>query len=385
MTKEFYGELTLGILGGGQLGRMLIQSAINYNVTTHILDPDANAPCKHLCDSFTVGSLADYDTVYNFGKKVDVLTLEIEKVNVDALEQLEKEGVIIYPQPRVIRLIQDKGTQKQFFKDNNIPTADFELVKGSLTEYLKKDDSFNLPFVQKLRRDGYDGKGVQIIRSEKDIDKAFTAPSLVERMVDFDKEIAVIVARSASGECTTFPAVEMEFHPEANLVEFLVSPAAIPPYLELKAENIALEIVEALDIVGLLAVELFVTKDGQILVNELAPRPHNSGHQTIEGNRTSQFEQHLRCIFGMPLGNTNTIAPSVMINVLGEEGYEGTAKYQGLEEILAEEGVYVHLYGKKTTKPFRKMGHITVVDLDRAKAISRARRVKGLMKVISSN
>lgn len=384
MTKEFYGDLTLGILGGGQLGRMLIQSAINYNVTTHILDPDAQAPCKNLCDQFTVGSLADYDTVYNFGKQVDLLTIEIEKVNVDALEQLEKEGVIIYPQPRVIRLIQDKGTQKQFFKDNNIPTADFELVKGSLTEYLKKDDSFNLPFVQKLRRDGYDGKGVQIIRSEKDIDKAFTAPSLVERMVDFEKEIAVMVARSATGECTTFPAVEMEFHPEANLVEFLVSPAAIPPYLELKAENIALEIAEALDIVGLLAVELFVTKDGQILVNELAPRPHNSGHQTIEGNRTSQFEQHLRCIFGMPLGNTDTIAPSVMINVLGEEGHDGNAKYEGLEEILAEEGVYVHLYGKKTTKSFRKMGHITVVDNDRAKAISRARRVKGLMKVVSS-
>ncbi len=381
--KQFYGELTLGILGGGQLGRMLIQSAINYNVTTHILDPDAEAPCKHLCNSFTVGSLADYDTVYNFGKKVDVLTIEIEKVNVDALEQLEKEGVLVFPQPRVIRLIQDKGTQKQFFKDNNIPTSDFALVANGLGNYLKEEQAFDFPFVQKLRRDGYDGKGVHIIHDAAGVKNAFTEPSLVERKVDFEKEIAVIVARNVHGECTTFPAVEMEFHPEANLVEFLVSPANISPFLQLKAENLAEEIAEALEIVGLLAVELFVTKDGQLLVNELAPRPHNSGHQTIEGNVTSQFDQHLRCIFGLPLGDTAAKNTSVMINVLGEEGFEGIAHYEGLTEILNESGTYIHLYGKKTTKPFRKMGHITVVDADREKAIAKARMVKELIKVKS--
>lgn len=384
MTKHFYGDLKLGVLGGGQLGRMLLQSAINYNITTYMLDPDKDAPCKNLCDDFTVGSLADYDTVYQFGKKVDVLTIEIEKVNVDALEQLEKEGVVVYPQPRVIRLIQDKGTQKQFFKENNIPTADFDLVDGNLSDYLKKGNSFAMPFVQKLRRDGYDGKGVQMIRSKADIDKAFTAPSLVERLVDFDREIAVMVARNAQGECSTFPTVEMEFHPEANLVEFLISPAAISSYLQLKAENLAIQVAEALDIVGLLAVELFVTKDGQILVNELAPRPHNSGHQTIEGNKTSQFDQHLRAIFNLPLGATDTIATSVMINVLGAEGHEGLAQYEGIETLMAEEGVYIHLYGKKLTKPFRKMGHVTVVNADRETAVAKARRIKEQITVISS-
>jgi 5-(carboxyamino)imidazole ribonucleotide synthase len=378
--KTFYGDLKLGILGGGQLGRMLIQSAINYNVTTKIIDPDKDAPCKNLCDEFTVGSLTDFNTIYEFGKTVDLITIEIEKVNVDALEKLEQEGVKIFPQPRIIKMIQDKGTQKQWLKDNNIPTSDFRLL-SSKQELI--DLNWSLPYVQKLRKDGYDGRGVLIVRDSNDLKNAFEAPNLAERMVDFEKEISVIVARNENGEIKTFPVVEMEFHPTANLVEFLISPSSVSDYLKLKAENIAVEIAEKLELVGILAVEMFVTKDDKILVNEMAPRTHNSGHQTIEGNFTSQFEQHLRSIFNQPLGNTGSKYFSVMINILGEEGYEGAAKYMGLEEILALDGVYVHLYGKKITKPFRKMGHVTVIDEDREEAIRKARVIKETLKVIA--
>ncbi|MES2809184.1 MAG: 5-(carboxyamino)imidazole ribonucleotide synthase [Bacteroidota bacterium] len=378
--KAFYGDLKLGILGGGQLGRMLIQQAINYNVTVKILDPDREAPCRKLCDEFVVGSLGDYETVYKFGKKVDLLTIEIEKVNVDALEQLEKEGVLVYPQPRVIRLIQDKGLQKHFFKENNIPTAEFKLI-SSANEL--KNSGYGYPFIQKLRRDGYDGRGVYKVVDETYLPSAFTEPSLIEKLIDFEKEISVIVARNESGEVSTFPLVEMEFNPQVNLVEFLISPSTLSFEIQQEAERIAKKIADDLKIVGLLAVEMFLTKDGQILVNELAPRPHNSGHQSIEGNVVSQFEQHLRAIFDQPLGDTTCISNAVMINVLGEEGYEGPAIYQGIEKILKCPGVYVHLYGKALTKPFRKMGHVTVVDSDREKAIEKARYVQDTLKVIS--
>src|ERR1700754_2516158 len=314
--KTFYGDLKLGILGGGQLGRMLIQQAINYNVTVKVLDPDREAPCRKLCDEFVAGSLGDYETVYNFGKKVDMLTIEIEKVNVDALEQLEKEGVLVYPQPRVIRLIQDKGLQKQFFKENNIPTAEFKVI--SSIDDLKQQTDIPYPYIQKLRRDGYDGRGVYKVSDETYLANAFKEPSLVERLIDFEKEIAVIVARNESGEVSTFPLVEMEFNPDVNLVEFLISPSTLSFEIQQEAERIAKKIAEDLKIVGLLAVEMFLTKDGQILVNELAPRPHNSGHQSIEGNVVSQFEQHLRAIFHQPLGDTACLSNAVMINVLGE-------------------------------------------------------------------
>lgn len=378
--KAFYGDLKLGILGGGQLGRMLIQQAINYNVNIKVLDPDREAPCRKLCDEFVIGSLSDYETVYNFGKKVDLLTIEIEKVNVDALDQLEREGVLVYPQPRVIRLIQDKGLQKQFFKENDIPTAPFQLVTSGQQ---LKTGGFDYPYIQKLRRDGYDGRGVYKVNNEGDLDKAFTEPSLIEELVDFEKEIAVIVARNEKGDVSTFPVVEMEFNPQVNLVEFLISPSTLSAEIQTEAENIAKKVAGCLKIVGLLAVEMFLTKDGRILVNEVAPRPHNSGHQTIEGNVVSQFEQHLRAIFDQPLGDTTNLNHAVMINLLGEPGFEGPAQYQGLEQVLKCSGVYVHLYGKLLTKSFRKMGHVTIVDSDREKAIEKAKYVQQTLKVIS--
>ncbi|WP_286884047.1 MULTISPECIES: 5-(carboxyamino)imidazole ribonucleotide synthase [Sphingobacterium] len=378
MAKDFYGELQLGILGGGQLGRMLIQEAINYNVNVHVLDPDKNAPCRKLCNKFECGSLGDFETVYNFGKDLDMITIEIEKVNVDALEKLEGEGVIVYPQSRIIRLIQDKGLQKQFFKQNDIPTSAFQLISN-------KDNlvnaSLNLPYIQKLRKDGYDGKGVKKIVSQQDLQDAFEEPSLIEEWVDFEKEIAVIVARNDKGEVSTFPMVEMEFNPQANLVEFLIAPSLYGVEIQQRAEAIAKKIADDLQIVGILAVEMFLTKNGDILVNELAPRPHNSGHQTIEGNYVSQFGQHLRAIFNLPLGDTRCRTNAVMINLLGEPGYEGLAKYEGVEELLAMEGVYIHLYGKKYTKPFRKMGHVCIINDDREKAISNARKVQEILKV----
>ncbi|RZJ20309.1 MAG: 5-(carboxyamino)imidazole ribonucleotide synthase [Acinetobacter sp.] len=379
MAKQI-SELKLGILGGGQLGRMLIQEAINYNLTTLVLDPDPDAPCKSIANKFECGSITDFDTVYNFGKKADIITIEIEKVNIEALEQLEKEGKMVFPQARVIRLIQDKGVQKQFFKENDIPTAPFQLVnsKADLTS-----GNFSFPYILKQRKDGYDGKGVMKISNLADVDNAFEAPSLIEELVDFDKEIAVIVARNANGDMKTFPMVEMEFNAEANLVEFLISPSTYPDDIQQRAEKIAIDIASALNVTGILAVEMFVTKNGEILVNELAPRPHNSGHQTIEGNYVSQFEQHLRSIFNLPLGDTRSISNAVMINLLGEKGHDGLAKYDGLENIMAIDGVYVHLYGKKYTKPFRKMGHVTIVDHNRDHAIEKARYVQQTLKVIS--
>lgn len=373
-------QTRLGILGGGQLGRMLIQEAINYNINVSVLDPDANAPCKNLCNKFTIGALNDYDTVYNFGKNLDLITIEIEKVNVEALEQLEKEGVAVYPQPRVIRLIQDKGLQKQFFKLNDIPTADFELIQS--IEQLQAT-GFDFPLIQKIRKDGYDGKGVVKLHSRNKLENAFTAPSIIEQCIDFEKEVAVIVSRNERGEIATFPMVEMDFNPEANLVEFLISPSQYPEAIQQQAQQIATQIIVKLNMVGLLAVEMFLTKQGTLLVNELAPRPHNSGHQSIEGNYTSQFAQHLRAIFNLPLGDTKTITHAVMINLLGENGYDGIAIYQGLEKILPLSGVYVHLYGKIFTKPYRKMGHVTIIDEDRTQAIAKAKFVQQTLKVIA--
>lgn len=371
--------IKIGILGGGQLGRMLIQNAINYNLNISVLDPDAEAPCKSI-SKFTKGSITDYDTVYKFGKDKDLITIEIENVNVEALKALEKEGKKIYPQPEIIELIMDKGLQKMFYQRNNIPTADFFLIeqKEQITKYA---DFF--PFFQKLRKGGYDGKGVVKLTSPDKLEKAFSEPSVLERLVNFDKEISVIVARNADGESKCFPVVECEFNPTANLVEYLFSPANIKKNEEKEAYAIAIKVAEKLNIVGLLAVELFLTKDGKVLVNEIAPRPHNSGHHTIEGNIVSQFEQHWRAILNLPLGDTSIIKPSVMVNLLGEEGFEGPAKYQGMEDVLKFGGVYIHLYGKANTKPFRKMGHVTIVDDDIVKARQKAKSVKNILKVVS--
>ena len=378
MSNVFYQEFKLGILGGGQLGRMLIQSAVDFNIDISILDPDPNAPCKSIATQFENGSLQDYETVYNFAKKCDLVTIEIENVNTDALKQVEKEGVKVYPQPHIIELIQDKRIQKQFYKDNQIPTADFILTDNKESVIAHKDF---LPAVNKLGKEGYDGRGVQILREESDLEKAFEAPSLIEKLVDFDKEISIIVARNEKNEITCFPAVEMSYHPEANLVEFLFAPAQISSEIEEKAKDLARDVISKLGMVGLLAIEMFVCKDGKLLVNEVAPRPHNSGHQTIEANITSQYEQHLRSVLNMPLGNTRLLCPTAMVNLLGEEGFSGMTKIEGLDEILSEEGVKLHLYGKKFTKPFRKMGHVTILEQNITKLKEKAIFVKETLKI----
>jgi 5-(carboxyamino)imidazole ribonucleotide synthase len=378
VKKNFYNNLKLGILGGGQLGRMLLQKAADYNISNSVLDPDADAPCKFISDEFIVGDFKDYQTVYEFGKKVDVLTIEIEHVNADALEALEKEGVKVYPQSHIVRLVQDKGAQKIFYRTNSIPTAEFHLIENKLQ--LTDQKSF-LPYVQKLRRGGYDGRGVQVMKSESDFEKGFDSPSVLEKYIPFQKEISVIVARNESGEIKTFPVVEMEFNAEANLVEFLFSPSNIKDEIAKKAEAIAKKIAADSKIVGVLAVEMFVTKDGEVLVNEMAPRPHNSGHHTIEANITSQYEQHLRAILNLPLGSTKIISPAVMVNLLGEKNHTGAAMYDGLDKALAMEGVYIHLYGKKNTKPFRKMGHVTCVADTIEDALQKAKKVQQVLKV----
>ena len=379
MSFSFRKDFKLGILGGGQLGRMLIQSGIDFNIPFASLDPDADAPCRGLAE-FHNGKLTDFDTVLHFGSSCDIITIEIENVNTAALKELVKQGKKVFPQPEIIELIQDKRLQKSFYRDHQIPTADFILVNDAVD--LKKQLRF-FPAVNKLGREGYDGRGVQIIRSDSDLGKAFDAPGLVEPLIDFEKEISVIVARNERGDVETFPAVEMVFHPEQNLVEFLFSPADLPANILKEADNIARKVILKLGMVGLLAVEMFVTKTGDVLVNEVAPRPHNSGHQTIEANVTSQYEQHLRAILNLPLGDTSLILPSAMVNILGEPGYSGLAKYEGFEEIAAVPGVHLHLYGKQLTKPFRKMGHITIVDRDVESLKKKATFVKNTFKVIT--
>ncbi len=368
------------MVGGGQLGRMFIQEAVNFDVHVHSLDPDPNAPCADLSTSFTIGSLTDFDTLYSFGKDKDVLTVEIENVNVDALEKLESEGKKVFPQPYCLRTIRDKGLQKSFYSKNNIPTAPYKLLENK--EDLIKNIS-TYPVVQKLRTGGYDGKGVQILRSEKDLANAFDAPSVLEEMIPFSKELSVIVARNEQGEMRSFPAVECEFNPEANLVEILFAPARIDASVEEKAEELAREVINKLGLIGILAVEMFLTHDGELLVNEIAPRPHNSGHHTIECNVTSQFEQHLRAVLNLPLGSTRIIQAGAMINLLGEKGFEGPAFYDGFEKILGIPGVHPHIYGKSTTKSFRKMGHITITGDDLEEVLLNAKKVQESIKVIS--
>lgn len=378
-NHSFYQDFKLGVLGGGQLGRMLIQSGIDLNIQFSVLDPDPHAPCRSLAE-FTEGKLTDHDTVVAFGESCDLITIEIENVSTKALRELAAKGKKVFPQPAVIDLIQDKRAQKQFYEDHAIPTAPFILTEDRAEVVANKS---RLPAVHKLAREGYDGRGVQILRSEADLEKAFNAPGLLETLIDFEKEVSVIVARNERGEVVSYPAVEMVFHPTANLVEYLFSPAQISPSIALEADAIARRLIEQLGMVGLLAVEMFVTRDGKVLVNEMAPRPHNSGHQSIESNVTSQYEQHLRAILNLPLGDTAIIQPSAMVNLLGAAGFSGVARYEGLEKVLDISGVHVHLYGKRLTKPFRKMGHVTIVDPDADSLMKKAKFVKDNLTVIA--
>lgn len=375
---QFNPNIQIGVLGGGQLGRMMIQSAIDFNLQVKCMDPDANAPCKTLASQFVNGDIKDYDQVVAFGQNCDLITVEIENVSIEGLEELERQGKKVFPQPQVLKIIKDKGLQKQFYLDHDIPTSEFVLIE-------KKKDLENhkdlLPGVNKLRTEGYDGRGVQVIKSESDLDKGFEAPSLLEKFVDYDREISVIVARNESGEMNTFPVVELEYHPEANLVEFLFSPSSISPDIQTKAADLAKKVISSFGMVGLLAVEMFVTKSGEVLVNESAPRTHNSGHHSIEGNITSQFEQHLRAIMNLPLGDTSIVGPAVMINLLGSEGHTGVAFYEGIDEAMKIPGVHVHLYGKKLTKPFRKMGHVTIVGSELTDIKVTARKLKEEIRI----
>ncbi|WP_020528765.1 5-(carboxyamino)imidazole ribonucleotide synthase [Flexithrix dorotheae] len=370
----------IGILGGGQLGRMFIQSAIDYGINVNILDPDPNAPCKSIAENFHAGSIKDFDTVVNFGKDLDIITIEIEQVNAKALKELEKQGKKVFPQPEVIELIQDKRSQKIFYQKNKIPTSDFILVENK-AEIAKNSDFF--PAFNKLAKDGYDGRGVQKLVDENDLDSAFDAPGLLEKLVDIEKEISIIVGRNESGKTVVYPAVELVYHEGQNLVDYLISPANISAEIEKEAQEIALKIIEKLNMVGILAVEMFIDKEGKLLVNEVAPRPHNSGHHSIEGNFTSQYEQHLRAIVNFPLGSPKARQRAAMVNILGEEGYTGKVKYVGFEKAAELEGCYVHLYGKETTKPFRKMGHVTVVGDNKEELIEKIEKIKSFCKVIS--
>ena len=370
--------IKLGILGGGQLGKMLLQKAADFNLECHILDPSEDAPARPYAHHFVKGNFNDFDTVYQFGKKLDIVTIEIEHVNVDALEKLQSEGLKIYPQPNIIKTVQDKGLQKQFYQNNSIPTSSFKLIENK-TE-IESDD---FPTIQKLRKFGYDGRGVLKLNNLQDTNKAFDEPSVLEDLVDIEMELSVIVARNEYGEVQHFQPVELVINQDANLLDYLVSPARISDEIASQAVSLARQVIKTFDMVGLLAVELFLTKQGEILVNEIAPRPHNSGHQSIESNYTSQYEQHLRAILGLKLGSTNMFCPSVMLNLLGEREFEGPAVYDGLDDVLQYSGVSLHLYGKNITKPFRKMGHITITNPDLNEALHIARSIKDKIKIIS--
>lgn len=380
----FSSDFRLGILGGGQLGKMLLSDTRKLDIATLILDPSTEAPAQFGAHNFFQGDLMDFETVYEFGKQTDVLTIEIENVNLDALDKLEAEGKKVFPSPKTLRLIQHKGRQKDFYIENNIPTAPYKRFEDiqSLKDAVNNKE-ISVPFVWKAAQFGYDGNGVKVVRTIIDLDKLPNTECIAEQMIPFKNELAVIVARSVSGEIKTYPVVEMEFHPEANQVEYVICPARIPAAVSDKAREVALKVSEKYNHVGLLAVEMFQTEDDDILVNEVAPRPHNSGHYSIEASYTSQFEQHIRAILDLPLGNTDSKVAGIMVNLVGDEGYSGQVYYEGMEEILKIEGVTPHIYGKRETRPFRKMGHVTIVNSDMTKARAIAQKVKETIKVIS--
>tara|TARA_A100001015_G_scaffold167942_1_gene186657 strand:- start:5576 stop:6733 length:1158 start_codon:yes stop_codon:yes gene_type:complete len=384
MMSFFSGKQKIGILGGGQLGKMLLNTTTKWDIHTKVMDPSMEAPSRISCNEFVKGDLMDYQDVFKFGKSVDILTIEIENVNTQALSDLEKEGIKVYPQPKIIKTIQNKCSQKKFYKKNKIPTAQFKLFDSK--EKLKDEVARGLvsfPFVWKSESMGYDGFGVKIVRSNQDLEEVNQGPCLAEELVNIDKELGIIVCRSPLGETKFYPCVEMEFHPQANQVEYVLSPARISKNISKRAEKIALNVSKSFNHVGLLAVELFLTLDGEILVNEVAPRPHNSGHYTIEAAYTSQFEQHIRAILDLPLGETSNKVSGVMVNLVGKKGYSGLVNFKNIEHILAIEGVNPHIYGKKKTRPYRKMGHITVINKDLKTARKIAEEVKQTIEVIT--
>ncbi len=381
----FSSDFKLGILGGGQLGKMLLFETRKFDIQTYVLDPQVDAPSSIACNKFFQGDLMDFDTVYEFGKKVDLLTFEIEHINLAALEKLEIEGLKVYPSPKTLKLIQNKAVQKQFYFDNNIPCAksqNFTSLKEIVFQILEKKLDF--PFIWKSAKFGYDGNGVKVVNNMDQLEELPETECIIEELVSFKNELAVIVARNTSGEIKTYPVVEMEFHHEANQVEYVICPARIDSNIADKARLLALEVSAKFDHVGLLAVEMFLTNDNRLLVNEVAPRPHNSGHFTIEASYTSQFENHLRAILGLPLGNTDSKVAGIMVNLVGEEGFSGNVTYENIEEIMAIHGVTPHIYGKRQTRPFRKMGHVTIVNEDMNLAREIAEKVKNTIRIISN-
>jgi len=372
--------LKVGILGGGQLGRMLLQAAANYPVETFVLENDAECPAAHLCNHFTKGDIKNFDAVYAFGKNLDALTIEIENVNIEALEKLEAEGKKVYPKPSVLKIIKNKIFQKEYYKSNGIPSPEF-IVTNNLSE-LKNAENF-LPALHKLGEGGYDGRGVQLLKNKEDIAKGFNAPAVLEKRVTIYKEIAQMIAINEKGETALYPPVEMHFNPDLNMLDYQLCPAAIEEKALWKVEAIALSVVRNFKSPGIFAIELFIDKNGDVLVNETAPRVHNSGHHTIEAHYSSQFDMLWRIILGYPLGNTEAILPSIMVNVIGAEGFTGDVKYEGLEETLKIENAFVHLYGKKQTKPGRKMGHVTILSKEKQDLFHKSNRVKQTLKVIT--
>ena len=383
--KTTYLKKKLGILGGGQLGKMLMNVTRKWSIETYILDPNPDCPASNCCDFFFKGDFSNYQDVYNFGKKVDIITIEIEHVNVEALYKLEKEGVDVYPSPSNIQLIQNKGVQKDFFKKNKIPTSNYKRFdnKKVLSKYISKIESV-YPFIWKSETMGYDGKGVKLVQSLSDLDEINENSCIIEDVVEIKHELSVLVARNNSGESKSFPVLEMEFNQKSNQVEYVILPSRIPEKIKLKSLKIADLVSKSLNHVGLIAVELFCTHNDDVLVNEIAPRVHNSGHLTIESCITSQFEQHIRAIYGLSLGNVDQILPSVMVNLVGENNHSGEAFYRNIDKAFDLDRVYPHLYGKKITKPYRKMGHITIMDKKLEKAISKARILKNTIKIIST-
>ncbi|WP_273272709.1 5-(carboxyamino)imidazole ribonucleotide synthase [Maribacter polysiphoniae] len=380
----FSSDFKLGILGGGQLGKMMLYETRKFDIHTKVMDASKDAPSKIGCDEFFIGDLLDFDDVYNFGKKVDVLTIEIENVNTEALEKLEDEGVKVYPPTSALRIIQNKAKQKLFYIDNDIPTAPFSrFAYASEMKDSVEHESLSFPFVWKSAQFGYDGQGVKIIRNIGDLEGLPPGECITEDMIPFKNELAVIVARNVKGDVTTYPVVEMEFHPEANQVEYVICPARIDDKVAQKAKEIALKVSNSIQHVGLLAVEMFQTAEDEILVNEVAPRPHNSGHYSIEASYTNQFEQHIRAILDLPLGSTESKVAGIMVNLVGAEGYTGDVVYQNIEEILKLDGVTPHIYGKRQTRPFRKMGHVTIVNENLQEARKIAQQVKETIKVIA--
>lgn len=384
MENEYLLNKKIGILGGGQLGKMLCLEAARLDLNISILDKEASFPAAKLCQRFVEGDFKNYEDVMAFGRTVDILTIEIETVNVEALKDLVDEGKIVHPDPYKLEIIKDKKLQKEFYIKNQFPCTNFKDYKNaSEVKIAFESGDIKIPFVQKARTDGYDGRGVHVVRKENDLDSLLDVPCIIEPMVDIAKEIAVIVARNEKDQVKSFPAVEMEFNPTANLVEYLFCPSYLDDIQEAVAQKLAKDIIRSFDICGLLAVEMFLTNSGKILINEVAPRPHNSGHHTIDSSPTSQFEQHLRAILNMPLGSTKTLSPSVMVNLLGDENEQGPVKYCNIDKVLDLPGVHLMLYGKKDTRPFRKMGHATVVARNLDDARDKAEQVKTLLKIKS--